>query len=183
MMLSGRIALARSLNVFTQRWFSTVPGTPMSSSAFCSPLAKLLFRVEGVKGVFFWPGFHHYHKRRRGLPIVNEDAKPHSDTEIHEDDDDTVAMIKELLDSRIRPTVQEDGGDIVFMGFDDGVVKLKMQGSCTSCPSSIVTLKNGVQNMLQFYIPEVLEVEQIFDEVDEVSKSQFKKLEEKLKDD
>ncbi|XP_040569903.1 NFU1 iron-sulfur cluster scaffold homolog, mitochondrial [Lepeophtheirus salmonis] len=238
MMLSGRIALARSLNVFTQRWFSTVPGTPMyirtqetpnpqslkflpgvpvletagstidfpqPSAAFCSPLAKLLFRVEGVKGVFFGPDFITITKEEEvnaewklmkpliyatimdffasGLPIVNEDAKPHSDTEIHEDDDDTVAMIKELLDSRIRPTVQEDGGDIVFMGFDDGVVKLKMQGSCTSCPSSIVTLKNGVQNMLQFYIPEVLEVEQIFDEVDEVSKSQFKKLEEKLKDD
>ena len=88
-------------------------------------------------------------------------------TEIHEDDDDTVAMIKELLDTRIRPTVQvltscsrietniadgllqEDGGDILYMGFEDGVVKLKMQGSCTSCPSSVVTLKNGVQNMLQ----------------------------------
>jgi Fe-S cluster biogenesis protein NfuA len=64
-------------------------------------------------------------------------------------------MIKELLDSRIRPTVQEDGGDLVFKGFKDGIVYLKLQGSCTSCPSSMVTLKNGVQNMLQFYIPEV----------------------------
>ena len=64
-------------------------------------------------------------------------------------------MIKELLDSRIRPTVQEDGGDLVFIRFKDGIVYLKMQGSCTSCPSSMVTLKNGVQNMLQFYIPEV----------------------------
>ena len=64
--------------------------------------------------------------------------------------------------------MQEDGGDIVYMGFDDGVVKLKMQGSCTSCPSSIVTLKNGVQNMLQFYIPEVVSVEQIFDEADDM---------------
>jgi Fe-S cluster biogenesis protein NfuA len=81
--------------------------------------------------------------------------RPSSDTEILDEDDDTVAMIKELLDTRIRPTVQEDGGDLVYMGFEDGVVKLKMQGSCTSCPSSIVTLKNGVQNMLQFYIPEV----------------------------
>lgn len=67
------------------------------------------------------------------------------------------------------------------MGFDDGVVKLKMQGSCTSCPSSIVTLKNGVQNMLQFYIPEVVAVEQIFDESDEVQAVELKKLEEKLK--
>ena len=77
--------------------------------------------------------------------------------------------------------MQEDGGDIVYMGFDDGVVKLKMQGSCTSCPSSIVTLKNGVQNMLQFYIPEVVSVEQIFDESDEVQAAQLQKLEEKLK--
>merc|ERR1712242_639867 len=98
-------------------------------------------------------------------------------TEIYDDDDDTVAMIKELLDTRIRPTVQEDGGDILYMGFDDGVVKLKMQGSCTSCPSSIVTLKNGVQNMLQFYIPEVVSVEQIFDEADKVQSSELKKLE------
>ena len=77
--------------------------------------------------------------------------------------------------------MQEDGGDIVYMGFDDGVVKLKMQGSCTSCPSSIVTLKNGVQNMLQFYIPEVVSVEQIFDESDEVQAVELKKLEDKLK--
>merc|ERR1712242_40909 len=103
-------------------------------------------------------------------------------TEVYDDDDDTVAMIKELLDTRIRPTVQEDGGDIVYMGFDDGVVKLKMQGSCTSCPSSIVTLKNGVQNMLQFYIPEVIAVEQVFDRSDNMAEEEFKKLENKLSD-
>lgn len=89
-------------------------------------------------------------------------------------------MIKELIDSRIRPTVQEDGGDIIFMvysitqaileifkfflllqSFEDGVVKLKLQGACNTCPSSVVTLKNGVQNMLQFYIPEVQGVIQV----------------------
>lgn len=90
-------------------------------------------------------------------------------------------MIKELLDTRIRPTVQEDGGDIVFIGFEDGIVKLKMQGSCSSCPSSIVTLKNGVQNMMQFYIPEVVAVEQVEDEVDEITKTEFEKFEEKIK--
>ena len=131
-----------------------------------------------------------------GLPVINADVETLTSTEIYDDDDDTVAMIKvrentkvpliicavqELLDTRIRPTVQEDGGDIVYMGFDDGVVKLKMQGSCTSCPSSIVTLKNGVQNMLQFYIPEVVAVEQIFDESDEVQAVELQKLEEKLK--
>merc|ERR1712187_237738 len=88
----------------------------------------------------------------------------------------------ELLDTRIRPTVQEDGGDILYMGFDDGVVKLKMQGSCTSCPSSVVTLKNGVQNRLSCYIPEVVAVEQVFDKSDEASDEAFAKLEEKLKE-
>lgn len=101
--------------------------------------------------------------------------------EINEDDDDTVMMIKELLDSRIRPTVQEDGGDINFVSFDDGVVKLKLQGSCSSCPSSLVTLKNGIENMLQFYIPEVQKVEQVFDEVDRVVEKEFEKLEKNIK--
>lgn len=175
---------------------------PGPSSAYCSPLAKLLFRVEGVRAVFFGPDFITITKVddesvewkilkpeifatmmdffHSGLPVVNENAKPSQDTEILEDDDDTVAMIKELLDTRIRPTVQEDGGDIIYMGFDDGVVKLRMQGACTSCPSSVVTLKNGVQNMLQFYIPEVVAVEQVFDRSDEVIDSEFQKLEEKL---
>ena len=65
-------------------------------------------------------------------------------------------IFRQINKSFINFTFQEDGGDIVYVGFDDGVVKLKMQGSCTSCPSSVVTLKNGVQNMLQFYIPEVI---------------------------
>lgn len=101
--------------------------------------------------------------------------------EINEDDDETVMMIKELLDTRIRPTVQEDGGDIIFMGYKDGVVQLKMQGSCSSCPSSIVTLKNGVQNMLQFYIPEVVAVEQVTEPSDEVAEKVFESLEKNLK--
>lgn len=64
-----------------------------------------------------------------------------------------------------RPTVQEDGGDIIFKGFENGVVKLKLLGSCTGCPSSVITLKSGIQNMLQFYIPEVDEVEQVKREI------------------
>ena len=175
---------------------------PGPSAASCSPLAKLLFRVEGVRSVFFGPDFITITKSddenvewrvlkpeifaivmdfyASNLPIVNEQAKPSTDTEVFDDDDEVVAMIKELLDTRIRPTVQEDGGDIIFMGFDDGVVKLRMQGACTSCPSSIVTLKNGVQNMLQFYIPEVIAVEQVFDRSDEVTEKEFDKLEEKI---
>jgi len=178
---------------------------PNLTAAKASPLAKLLFRIDGVKGVFFGTDFITITKYEdegfewkimkpeifatimdffsSGLPIVNADVETSGDTEIYDDDDDTVAMIKELLDTRIRPTVQEDGGDIVYMGFEDGVVLLKMQGSCTSCPSSIVTLKNGVQNMLQFYIPEVVAVEQIFDKGDEMQSDELKKLEKKLKDE
>ncbi|XP_004529455.1 NFU1 iron-sulfur cluster scaffold homolog, mitochondrial [Ceratitis capitata] len=172
---------------------------PSVSAAYCSPLAKLLFRIEGVRAVFFGADFITISKDEEtnwavikpevfavvmdffasGLPILNE-AKPNSDTQIDDDDDDVVMMIKELLDSRIRPTVQEDGGDIIYMGYEDGVVKLKMQGSCSSCPSSIVTLKNGVQNMLQFYIPEVVSVEQVFDEVDKFAEKEFKNFESKI---
>lgn len=163
---------------------------PNIKAAQGSPLAKVIFRIEGVKGVFFGPDFITVTKHdedgyewkimkpeifatmmdfyNSGLPVVHPGMEASGSTEIYDDDDDTVAMIKELLDTRIRPTVQEDGGDIIYQSFDDGVVKLKMQGSCTSCPSSVVTLKNGVQNMLQFYIPEVVSVEQVFDDADEV---------------
>ncbi|KAH8236199.1 hypothetical protein KR026_007773 [Drosophila bipectinata] len=173
---------------------------PSGTTAHGSPLAKLLFRVEGVRAVFFGADFITISKEEgaewslikpevfavimdffaSGLPILHE-STPNADTEILEDDDETVMMIKELLDTRIRPTVQEDGGDIVFMGYENGIVKLKMQGSCSSCPSSIVTLKNGVQNMLQFYIPEVESVEQVFDEVDKMADSEFERFERNLK--
>ncbi|XP_047236894.1 NFU1 iron-sulfur cluster scaffold homolog, mitochondrial [Girardinichthys multiradiatus] len=156
--------------------------------AFCSPLARQLFRIDGVKSVFLGPDFITITKSDEtmewkvikpdvyaaimdfftsGLPVVNEGSKPSADTAPSEDDDEVVAMIKELLDTRIRPTVQEDGGDIVYRGFEDGIVKLKLQGACTSCPSSIVTLKNGIQNMLQFYIPEVEAVEEVKEDEDE----------------
>ncbi|KAG9270451.1 hypothetical protein AMEX_G15402 [Astyanax mexicanus] len=157
--------------------------------AFCSPLARQLFRIDGVKGVFLGPDFITITKTNSdaewkvikpdvfatimdfftsGLPVVSEDAVPSADTAPSDDDDEVVAMIKELLDTRIRPTVQEDGGDVLYRGFEDGIVKLKLQGSCTSCPSSIVTLKNGIQNMLQFYVPEVEGVEQVKEEVEDV---------------
>jgi len=78
--------------------------------------------------------------------------------------------------------VQEDGGDIVYMGFEDGIVKLKLRGACSTCPSSVVTLKSGIQNMLQFYVPEVKDVEEVPDPVDDIAKAEFEKFEEKLKD-
>ncbi|CAL8081744.1 unnamed protein product [Calicophoron daubneyi] len=167
-----------------------------------SQLAKQLFRIEGVEGIFLGPDFITVTKKgdvdwkvikpevfavimdyyASGLPILNEGADDGT-TKVNEDDDETVVMIKELLDTRIRPTVQEDGGDIIYKGFKDGIVQLKLQGSCSSCPSSIVTLKHGVQNMLQFYIPEVLGVEQVEDEVDKMSKQEFDKTEDNLPKD
>lgn len=99
-----------------------------------------------------------------GQPVVLDDADADganpSDTAIDEDDDEVVQLIKELLDTRIRPAVQEDGGDIIYKGFVDGVVQLQLQGACASCPSSTATLHGGVERMLMHYIPEVTGVVQ-----------------------
>lgn len=120
--------------------------------------------------------------------------------EIHSDDDDTVAMIKELLESRIKPMVQEDGGDVIYKGFIDGVVHLKLQvnqfrlisnfflaiyfqGSCTGCPSSSVTLKSGIKNMLQFYVPEVIDIMEVKDESNDISEKAFKEFDEKIENE
>jgi len=181
---------------------------PTPASANNSTLAKMLFRIEGVKSVFFGGDFITVNRMddevdwkllkpeifatimdffASGLPVVTEvPEQSQSQTSEavageEEEENETVTLIKELLDSRIRPTVQEDGGDIQFVSFKDGIVKLLMQGSCTSCPSSVVTLKNGVQNMLQFYIPEVLGVEQVIPEHEKVAEKEFQKLEDKIK--
>jgi len=175
---------------------------PSARSAQISPLARQLFGIRGVKSVFFGGDFITVTKLDEdaewalikpeifgtimdffasGLPVIDENAAlPEEGMPPGEEDNETVAMIKELLDTRIRPTVQEDGGDIIYVGFEDGTVKLKLQGSCTSCPSSIVTLKSGVQNMLQFYVPEVLNVEQVEDELDDINNEEFNKLENRL---
>ncbi|XP_039593732.1 NFU1 iron-sulfur cluster scaffold homolog, mitochondrial [Polypterus senegalus] len=166
-----------------------------------SALARELFQIEGVKSVFFGPDFITVNKI--GDEISWRDLKPqisevittflesgepvltevqHAENSHSEEDDEIVSMIKELLDTRIRPTVQEDGGDVIFKGFEDGVVKLKLVGSCTGCPSSTVTLKNGIENMLQFYIPEVEEVEQVIEELDEINMKAFTKLEKKIQE-
>uniref|UniRef100_A0A2I3H1B5 NFU1 iron-sulfur cluster scaffold homolog, mitochondrial n=1 Tax=Nomascus leucogenys TaxID=61853 RepID=A0A2I3H1B5_NOMLE len=149
---------------------------PTPAAAFRSPLARQLFRIEGVKSVFFGPDFITVRKENEkldwnllkpdiyattmdffasGLPLVTEET---SSGEAGCEDDELVALIKEVLDTRMWATVQEDGGDVIYKGFENGI------GSCTSCPSSIITLKNGIQNMLQFYIPEVEGVEQGMDD-------------------
>ena len=152
--------------------------------AQASPLAKRLFQIESVVGVMLANDFIAVSKAEdadwltlkpqvfasimdfyaAGEPaMLGEDAEEVDSLEIHDDDSEVVQMIKELLDMRIRPSVQEDGGDIKFHGFDEesGVVTLEMQGSCSGCPSSSVTLKSGIENMLMHYIPEVKEVENI----------------------
>lgn len=95
-----------------------------------------------------------------GLPVI-EGAGADGEEDFDPADAEAVAQIKELLDTRVRPAVAGDGGDIVFRGFRDGIVRLKMQGACSGCPSSRATLKHGVENMLRHYVPEVLGVEQV----------------------
>lgn len=145
--------------------------------AMVSPLAKRLFAIDGVTNVFFGVDFVTVTKGEdadwetvkpqtfealmdffaSGAPIIDENALDASGTSITEDDDEIVAMIKELLETRIRPAVAEDGGDIVFKSFDEesGLVTVQLQGSCDGCPSSSVTLKSGIENMLMHYVPEV----------------------------
>ncbi|CBI35250.3 unnamed protein product, partial [Vitis vinifera] len=163
---------------------------PNSRSAMSSPLAKSLYGIDGITRVFFGSDFITVTKSddaswdfikpeifaaimdfySSGKPLfLDSNTAAAMDTAIHEDDSETVAMIKELLETRIRPAVQDDGGDIEYRGFDPetGIVKLKMQGACSGCPSSSVTLKSGIENMLMHYVPEVKGVEQELDAEDE----------------
>jgi NFU1 iron-sulfur cluster scaffold homolog, mitochondrial len=97
-----------------------------------------------------------------------------------ENDSEVVGMIKELLETRIRPAIQEDGGDIEFRGFVEGEVLLKLRGACRTCDSSTVTLKNGIESMLMHYIEEVKGVQQVLDQEEEVALAEFAKFEAKL---
>jgi Fe-S cluster biogenesis protein NfuA len=151
---------------------------PNREGAGASPLASRLFAVDGVKGVFLGPDFitvtkddvdwahikpallgaimEHY---ASGDPVLSG-GESHAVTHAaHEGpDSDIVGQIKELLDTRVRPAVAQDGGDITFHGYERGVVYLHMQGACAGCPSSTLTLKHGIENLLRHYIPEVTEV-------------------------
>ena len=147
-----------------------------------SPFAKRLFGVEGVEGVFFGSDFititkaqtvdwqvmkpmvlgsimDHYNSGESTL--TKESKKENNSLEKNDTDTDIVKQIKELLDTRVRPAVAMDGGDIIYDSFKDGVVYLHMQGACSGCPSSTATLKMGIENMLKHYVPEVQEVRPI----------------------
>ncbi|MGH6927809.1 MAG: NifU family protein, partial [Dongiaceae bacterium] len=149
---------------------------PDAESARQSPLAERLFQVEGVAGVFLGTDFITVTKRTdkqwdvlkpallgiimehfvANRPVLSEGLA--TSTESAGDDDEIVSQIKELLDTRVRPAVAQDGGDIVFRGFDRGIVYVRLQGSCSGCPSSTATLRMGIENMLKHYVPEVMEV-------------------------
>jgi Fe-S cluster biogenesis protein NfuA len=153
---------------------------PDAASAARSPLAERLFAVDGVIGVFFGTDFVSVTKEdarewylmkpailgvimehfTAGRLVLLDDAAAGDEGHSADAGEDTeiVSQIKELLDTRVRPAVAQDGGDIVFRGFDKGVVYLHMQGACSGCPSSTATLKMGIENMLRHYIPEVVEV-------------------------
>ena len=145
-----------------------------------SPLAERLFGIDNVEGVFFgsdfitvtksageWPQLkpailgaimEHF---MSGAPLLRdgETASASSDDEFFEPEDaDTVATIKDLIETRVRPAVANDGGDITFRGFKDGIVFLHMKGACSGCPSSTATLRHGIQNLLKHYVPDVVEV-------------------------
>ena len=154
--------------------------TDAASAAARSPLAERLFAVGGVTGVFLGGDFvtvskdedsDWYQLKPAILGIIMEhftagrpvllDAEGDGAAEGGEADSEIVVQIKELLETRVRPAVAQDGGDIIFHDFSDGVVYLHMQGSCSGCPSSTATLKAGIENMLRHYIPEVQEVRAI----------------------
>ncbi|MFY9210735.1 MAG: NifU family protein [Aestuariivita sp.] len=152
---------------------------PSADTADTSPLAARIFGVQGVTGVFFGNDFVTVTKEdgvdwdhikpallgaimehfQSGDAVMSADHQPASGHAEHTgENSEIVGQIKELLDSRVRPAVAQDGGDITFHGFDRGVVYLHMQGACAGCPSSTLTLKMGIENLLRHYIPEVTEV-------------------------
>lgn len=148
-----------------------------AEAALRSPLARRLFAIDGVAGVFLGNDFitvtkgadqswdalkaivlgtimDHY---TSGDPVVDEAAEGEG-AAAAASSDQVVEQIKELIETRVRPAVAQDGGDIIFHGFENGIVYLHMQGSCAGCPSSTATLKHGIENMLRYYVPEVVEV-------------------------
>ncbi|TJZ90458.1 NifU family protein [Paracoccus gahaiensis] len=153
---------------------------PSPDTGASSPLARRIFAVEGVTGVFLGRDFVTVTKAdgaawdhlkpsvlgaimehfQSGAPAIEGAAPESAGHASHEagPDAEIVVQIKELLDTRVRPAVAQDGGDITFHGFDRGIVYLHMQGACAGCPSSTLTLKMGIENLLRHYIPEVVEV-------------------------
>lgn len=170
--IPGRVVLDTGTMEFADR-----------DSATRSPLAARLFEVPGVTAVFFGYDFitvtkaggdwqhlkpailgavmEHY---MSGAPLLadgaaaNDEEADEADEFFNEADAETVAQIKDLIETRVRPAVANDGGDITFRGFKDGIVYLNMRGACAGCPSSTATLQHGIQNLLRHFVPDVVEV-------------------------
>lgn len=184
------------------------PSPPISTlefinarEALASPLAKRLFQVDGVQHVFLGPDFITVTKDSSfnwpilkpdiysaitefyssGEPIVLSELEVPSDTTILETDSEPVQMIKELIETRIRPVIQRDGGDLQYIDFVDGIVKLRLRGACRTCSSSVTTLRNGIENMLMHYVPEVMGVEEYEEPSEQVGLQEFEKLEARIK--
>lgn len=165
-----------------------IPGVPVlasgtafftsAESARPSPLAESLFKINGVTAVFLGADFITVTRAESETweslkPLILSSimdhfvaGKPVMKTETptaaaSADDDEITKQIRELIDTRVRPAVAQDGGDIIFRGFHDGIVELELHGSCSGCPSSTMTLKNGIENMLKHYVPEVVAVEAV----------------------
>ena len=151
-----------------------------NSEAERSPLAKALMELPGVSGVFFAPDFISVTKSEgewqhlrpavlgvvtefflSGAPVMNPGVEAKGTAFFEAKDAETVEAIKELIETRVRPAVAGDGGDIVFKGFRDGIVYLGMKGACSGCPSSTATLKHGIENLFKHFLPEVKSVEQV----------------------
>lgn len=146
--------------------------------AEASPFAMAMFALAGVKGVFLGYDFVTITKGTEeswddlkprvlaammqflssGAPIINVTEQATSSFDEDPEDADIIEQIKVLLDEKVRPAVAGDGGDIVYHGFKEGVVYLEMQGACAGCPSSTITLKHGIENLLKYYVPEVVDV-------------------------
>lgn len=166
-----------------------IPGIPVlagghtafythAAAASPSPLATSLFKVEGVTAVFLGADFITVTRAPdaawetlkpellttvmdhfiAGKPVMNESA---SFAAVAEEDTELTRQIRELIDTRVRPAVAQDGGDIIYRGFHDGIVQLELHGACAGCPSSTATLKQGIENMLKHYVPEVVAVEAV----------------------
>ncbi|WP_310618389.1 NifU family protein [Flexibacterium corallicola] len=170
--LPGRVVLAEGTKDFRS-----------VEEAAVSPLAETLFAIEGVQGIFFGYDFvtvtkddtdwQHMRPAILGAimehfmsnaPILRGESTGDDDTGeefFDEAEADTVSTIKELLETRVRPAVAQDGGDITFRGYKDGIVYLSMRGACAGCPSSTATLSHGIQNLMRHFVPEVQEVKQI----------------------
>jgi Fe-S cluster biogenesis protein NfuA len=168
--------------VFTKDYDGYPSSFSKEDDTTCCPLANKMFAIDGITSIFLGSDFITVAKQEdsdwyvlkphilgqimqqfvNNLPVIITD-NAHSPSKVNLELDELSQKIVDILDNRVRPAVAQDGGDIVFDSFKDGIVYLQMKGACSGCPSSSATLKSGIETMLKFYIPEVKEVVQSYD--------------------